>query len=221
MGGKSWILDLLFPPKCPFCGRVTERQEICPSCRKAACATEGAETVRTLSNGLVCAAPFWYEGVVRNGVLRLKFGGASGAAEILGGCIAQCAAEELGGRFDTVTWAPVSRRRLRSRGYDQAELLARAACRRWDTRPERLLRKAAHTPAQSGLKDAAARRANVLGVYEAVNPARIAGRQILLIDDVCTTGATLAECARVLRDAGAEDVVCAVLALDRKKRANY
>ena len=58
-----------------------------------------------------------------------------------------------------------------------------------------------------------ARRANVLGVYEAVDPERISGHRILLVDDICTTGATLMECARVLREAGAEDVICAAVAL--------
>ena len=217
---RTRILDLLFPPKCPFCGHVTDRTCICPDCGKTLPRTEGKETLRDLPGGLVCAAPLWYEGKAREGILRLKFGGASGGTDLLGGLIAQCAAEELSGRFDTVTWVPVSRKRLRRRGYDQAELLARAACRRWDTQPVRLLRKTVDNPAQSGLKDASARRANVLGVYEAADPAVISGRKVLLIDDVCTTGATLTECARVLRDAGAAEVVCAALALAREKRAS-
>ena len=79
-------------------------------------------------------------------------------------------------------------------------------------------RKTVHNPAQSGLKEAAARRANVLGVYEAVDPERISGHRILLVDDICTTGATLAECARVLREAGAADVVCAAAALTPLER---
>ena len=116
-----------------------------------------------------------------------------------------------------VTWVPVSRRRLRKRGYDQAELLARAACRVWSVKPERLLRKVQDNPAQSGLTEAAARRANVLGVYEPVDVGRIQGRRVLLVDDICTTGSTLAECARTLRDAGAAEVVCAAVALTREK----
>ena len=80
------------------------------------------------------------------------------------------------------------------------------------------VRKTVHNPAQSGLKEAAARRANVLGVYEAVDPERISGHRILLVDDICTTGATLAECARVLREAGAADVVCAAAALTPLER---
>ena len=73
-------------------------------------------------------------------------------------------------------------------------------------------------PAQSGLSDAAERRANVLGVYETVHPEEIRGKRFLLIDDVLTTGSTLAECARVLREAGAADVLCLTLAMTRGKK---
>ena len=114
-----------------------------------------------------------------------------------------------------MTWVPVSRRRLRQRGYDQARLLAERACRLWDTAPEQLLCKTVHNPAQSGLKDAGARRDNVRNVYVPADPARIRERRVLLVDDICTTGATLSACARVLREAGAADVVCAAAALTR------
>jgi predicted amidophosphoribosyltransferase len=83
----------------------------------------------------------------------------------------------------------------------------------WDTTPVRLLNKTVNNPAQSGLNDAAARRANVQGVYQPADPAATKCKRILLIDDICTTGATLSECARVLREAGAEEVVCATVAL--------
>ena len=117
-----------------------------------------------------------------------------------------------------MTWVPVSERRLRQRGYGQARLLAESACRRWDTKPVALLRKVADNPAQSGLTEAAARRANVLGVYEALPEA--AGKRVLLIDDICTTGATLTECVRVLKDGGAESVACAAVALTREKKVH-
>lgn len=212
------LLDLLFPPKCPFCEKVLDRPGICPKCKAALPWTAETEALREGPGGLRCAAPLWYEELARQGILRYKFRDASGLAEPLGELIAQCAAEHFSGEFDTVTWVPVSRRRLRERGYDQAELLARAACRRWETEPVRLLEKTAHNPAQSGIQDAAARRANVLGVYEPVKPERIRGRHILLVDDICTTGATLTECVRVLKDAGAESVVCAAVALTREKK---
>lgn len=215
---RERILDLLFPPKCPFCGRVVERPGICAACQKELPWTTEQETLR--SGGLRCAAPLWYEGLTRDGILRLKFGHAPAAAEPMGQRVAQCAAEQFGGEFDVVTWVPVSRKRLKQRGYDQAELLARAACRLWDTAPRHLLEKPLDNPAQSGIRDAAARRANVLGMYEPVGEEMV-GQRILLVDDVCTTGATLTECVRVLREAGAESVVCAVVAFTREKKGKH
>lgn len=218
MSGYAALLDLFFPPKCPFCGKVLDHAGICPACEKALPWTEEGAGVRELSGGVRCAAPLWYEGKVREGLLRFKFQGARAAAGPLGELVARCAAERFSGAFDVVTWVPVSRRRLRSRGYDQARLLAESACRLWEVRPEQLLQKITDNPAQSGLTEEAARRANVLGVYEAAEPERIQGCRILLVDDICTTGATLAECARVLREAGAADVVCAAAALTPLER---
>lgn len=216
---RDWIhqlLDLFFPPKCPFCGKVLDHAGICPACEKALPWTEEGAGLRELPGGLQCAAPLWYEGQVREGLLRFKFQGARAAAGPLGELVARCAAERFSGAFDVVTWVPVSRRRLRSRGYDQARLLAESACRLWEVRPEQLLQKITDNPAQSGLTEEAARRANVLGVYEAAEPERIQGYRILLVDDICTTGATLTECARTLRDAGAADVMCVCAALARR-----
>lgn len=216
MSRYAALLDLFFPPKCPFCGKVLDHAGICPACEKALPWTEEGAGVRELPGGVRCAAPLWYEGKVREGLLRFKFQGARAAAGPLGELVARCAAEQFSGAFDVVTWVPVSRRRLRSRGYDQARLLAESACRLWEVRPEQLLQKITDNPAQSGLTEEAARRANVLGVYEAAEPERIQGCRILLVDDICTTGATLAECARTLRDAGAADVMCVCAALARR-----
>lgn len=211
------ILNLLFPPKCPFCGRVLEVPGICPACQKALPWAEGEQSLRTLPGGFICAAPLRYEELARDGILRFKFRGRSAAAGPLGELIAQCAAEHFPGKFNVVTWVPVSRKRLRQRGYDQAELLARSACRLWGVKPQRLLEKISDNPAQSGLENAAARRVNVQDVYRASNAT---GKRVLVIDDICTTGSTLAECAQTLRRAGAEDVVCAAAALTPREKVN-
>ena len=211
------ILNLLFPPRCPFCGKISPG--VCPKCAPRLSCTAGKEVVREESGGLRCAAPLWYEGTAREGILRFKFRGSQSAAAVFGELLARCAAEELGGEFDTVTWVPVSKKRLRQRGFDQARLLAEEACRHWDTKPQKLLMKTADNPAQSTVHGgSAARRANVLGVFETVPGADIKGKRILLIDDICTSGATLRECVRVLMDAGAQSVVCAALAHAREKK---
>ena len=169
------------------------------------------------SGGVRCAAPLWYEEQMREAILEFKFQGRAAVAEPLGEEVARCAAERFGGEFDVVTWVPVSRKRLRKRGYDQSELLARSACRRWGTLPVAMLRKIVDTPPQSSLKEAAARRANVIGAYEAVNTEKIRNSRILLIDDIFTTGATMEECVRVLKEAGAASVVCVTAARTREK----
>ena len=118
----------------------------------------------------------------------------------------------FGGEFDIVTYVPVSKKRKQERGYDQSYLLARETCRHWSVAPETLLQKTKDNVAQSSLSSREERQKNVVGAYVAVNEDKIKGQRILLIDDILTTGATLREAARVLREAGAEKVICATLA---------
>ena len=199
---KIWngFLDLLFPPKCPFCKTVLTRPGICDDCAADLPWTD--DDFRVI-RGLYCAAPLRYEGAVRRTLLQFKFRGRVAVAEPLGNLLARCAAERFSGMFDAVTYVPVSRERRRQRGYNQSELLARAACRAWEARPEALLVKIADNPPQSGIPNAAARWKNVAGVYRPAPGKAISGRRVLLIDDICTTGATLCECAKTLRDGGA------------------
>ena len=105
------LLDLLFPPRCPFCGKIQDRSGVCPICQKNLPLTREGESVRLLEAGLRCAAPLWYEDIARQGLLRFKFHEGVSAADCLGEMIAQCAAEAFYGEFDLVTWVPVSRKR--------------------------------------------------------------------------------------------------------------
>lgn len=148
---------------------------------------------------------------MRESIHRYKFQDRSGYSGYYGHLLAQCVTDHLTGMYDLITWVPLSAKRLKKRGYDQAMLLAMAAALELDDVAVETLRKARDTEAQSGLKDRSARRANVLGAYEVIDPELIAGKRILLIDDVVTTGSTLSECARTLRTFGASDVVCASL----------
>ena len=203
--------DFLAPRHCPFCGAAPDGGELlCARCAAALPFTEG-RAVRTGPFGR-CAAPLWYEGSVRNAILAFKFKGKMGGLDCFGQMMARCAAEEFGGEFDAVTWVPVSPKRLRKRRFDQSRLLAASLCVDWHTAPVSTLRKIVDNPPQSGITEAAARRANVLGAYEPVDRAVIAGKLWLLVDDIVTSGATLSECVRVLREAGAADVVCLTLA---------
>ena len=208
--GRS-VLDFLFPAKCPFCGRVAGKELMCERCRKG---MPRCDRIRTGPFGQ-CAAPLYYEDRVRDAVLAFKFRGKVEYLNTFGALMAETAAQAFADRFDAVTWVPVSQKRLKKRGFDQARFLCASLCVDWHVQPQETLRKVRDNPAQSGIDDPAERRANVLGAYEAVDPANIAGKRFLLIDDIITTGATLAECVRVLKAAGAADVVCLTLAMAR------
>ncbi len=207
------LLGVFFPRKCPFCGKLTGKTLLCETCGAA---LPRCEEIRQGADFGRCTAPLYYEGPVRDAILAFKFKAKLGGLDAFGRLMAQTAAERYSGEFDAITWVPVSKKRLKKRGFDQARYLTASMCVDWHVAPLETLRKVTDNPPQSGLDDAAARRANVLGVYEAVSPEQFAGKRLLLVDDICTTGATLGECARVLKAAGAAEVLCLTLAMVRE-----
>ncbi len=214
MGFVKNVIDLLFPPRCVFCGRFLKKgeTEICKNCAKDLPFTEGAETFTRGEFFGVCAAPLYYRDNVRKSILKFKFGGAISHADCYARLMADCVNDELKGKYNLITWVPISDERMKKRGYDQAMLLALATALRLDDVAVETLRKTADIPAQSSIEGAEKRRANVMDAYEAVDTELVSGRKILLVDDIVTTGATLSECARTLLMAGAESVVCIALA---------
>ena len=216
-GPLGFVLDLLFPPKCVFCGKVLDSGEsgFCRRCQRELPWLTDGEAELTGEFFSLCAAPLRYQDKVRDSIHRYKFKGRRGYHKVYGKLVAQCVHDHLDGRYDLITWVPLSDRRRRERGYDQAFLLASAAALELGDVAVETLRKERNTDPQSGITEDAQRRANVLGAYTPVDPELVAGKRVLLIDDVVTTGSTLSECARTLRTMGAEDVVCAALARAR------
>ena len=207
------LTALLFPPKCMFCRSVTDEGYIC-----AQCARDLPRCGRVHSHGEFfskCVAPLYYTGNVRRAMLAYKFNGKRAYAAGFAALIAETVMAELTGAYDIITWAPVSAKRLRKRGYDQARLLAEKTAEILDVPVVSTLRKARHTRANSSLTGRESRAANVSAAYQVPDPALVRGKRVLLMDDIVTTGATLSECARMLLMAGAEDVVCAAAAAAR------
>lgn len=220
MGGFcEKLLDLIFPRRCVFCGARQSSDLPCPDCQRDLpwlldrAAESQAEFVE------LCASALIYQDTVRKSVLRLKFARRRGYVRALGPITAQCAGDHLAGRFDLVSWVPLSARSLRQRGFDQAEELAKYVAAAFDMEPVALLEKKSRVGRQSALHSEAQRRANVLGAFSLRKGAEVEGRRILLVDDILTTGATLSECARVLRTAGCESVVAVTLARAVRGRA--
>ncbi len=209
-GLKDRVLNLLYPPKCAFCRRLVDGERmLCPDCEKNLPFPEAENQRQAMPPLALCVSPLYYTEDVRRSLIRYKFHGAAAYCKIYGELMDSC----LRGQkvtADVVTWVPLSGKRLRKRGYDQARLLAAEVARRQKLPCERMLEKTRNNPAQSGTRNAEERRKNVEGVYRAVTDC--SGARILLVDDIVTTGATLEAAAEVLLKAGALEVTGLTLA---------
>lgn len=205
------LLDLLFPRKCAFCRRLTQNGAvICPRCRENLPYTNYAAR-QDFPHLDGCYSPLYYSDEVRQSLLRYKFGGLRMYAAVYGEFLAKCI-DENRISCDSIAWVPLSRRRLRQRGYDQARLLAEDLSKRLSIPCLPALRKVRNNPRQSATGNADKRRRNVKGVYAVLPEADLGGKTILLVDDIVTTGATLSEAASVLQKAGAASIIGLTLA---------
>lgn len=189
---------------------MKQETDLCHRCRAET--AEFSKARRKIPFVADWTAMWYYNGSVRKSLIRYKFYNARGYADTYGRFLAMHLMQEFPDGIDLLTWVPISAARRRKRGYDQVELLAFAIGKEWEQPPVRLLEKIRDTKPQSTMSDAAKRRANVMGAYRITDPVAVAGKQILLLDDIITTGATLSECARMLLTAGAKEVYGAAIA---------
>ena len=227
------MLDLLLPPLCLSCrAPVASQGGLCPNCWSAvhflaepACARCGTPFAQEIEGGLCCAAcladppPYdraravcRYDEASKGLVLSFKHADRPGLARFFTPWMARAAQELLVGA-DLILPVPLHRWRLLHRRYNQAALLAMGLSRRSGVKciPD-LLRRTRHTRSQ-GMLGREERERNLTGAIKmAKSAALVEGKRILLVDDVLTTGATLGECVRVLRQAGAGGIDVVTLA---------
>jgi ComF family protein len=215
---KEAFLDLLFPPRCIGCGM--EGDFLCGSCCDLLPALEPplCECCGVpLASGRFCQncidsnldvdgirSPFLHQGLAREAVHYLKYRNMKVLARPMAGLMAEyLKSNSL--PVDIITAVPIHSRRMRQRGYNQSDLLAEELSRSIKLPTSRgTLTRLRNTPSQVSL-GASERRSNVEGAFQCKYQI-FQNRRVLLIDDVCTTGATLNACAVALKEAGALSV---------------
>lgn len=186
------LLSRLAPPICPVCGLPLERPGVCRQCQEHPLQIDGIRSVAA------------YEGPLREAIRCFKYAYMRDLAQVLGDLlVAFWRANPI--RVDVIVPVPLHRRRLRERGYNQSALLAIHLGREAKLPVVcDVLQRNRYTTSQVrlGWRE---RRENVANAFSCVDQ-RLAGKRVLLVDDVCTTGSTLAACSEALRSGGARSV---------------
>jgi ComF family protein len=228
------LFDLLFPPSCASCDARLGPRAPEPFCEGCALSVDRLAAPFCLRCGVpfdaagpshccgrclrrpppytLARAPFLYGGALQDAIHRYKYEGHWTLARPLGQLLTGAILDLDPQSFDLVVPVPLHPRRLAERGFDQAVPLARAVARRHRlSLALRALRRTRPTTPQA-LLSGLARRRNVQNAFSVPRPREIEGLRVLLVDDVLTTGATAAACARALLAAGATAVGVLTLA---------
>jgi ComF family protein len=186
-------LPRLLPPLCPNCGRPQASGIVCPDCRQRKTEIDGIRS------------PFRFDEVVRKAIHQLKYRNLKAISP----CLAELLADYLESNHlpgEALVCVPLHPRRLRERGYNQSSLLAEELGRRIDLPViEDCLVRVKQAQPQVRAVDVDERRRNIADAF-VCRDERVSGKQIILIDDVCTSGATLESCAAALKSKGAASV---------------
>ncbi|MEK7520132.1 MAG: ComF family protein [Patescibacteria group bacterium] len=208
-GPFRFVFDLLFPLSCAGCG--AEGTVLCASCeRRIVIRRVPHHPPHVAGLSAVYAATEYRDPLVASLVARLKYDGVREAAPILGAwCLRHLV---YAGFAATATMlavpVPLSKERLARRGFNQAELIAERVARDLGIPvvPQALVRTR-NTAPQTAVALRIERVENVKGAFAVKDPSLVRGKIVLVVDDVTTTGATLSECARALKKAGAKEVI--------------
>lgn len=214
---------IIYPRRCNICGEVIAiDQSLCPDCKnvkrilgkictkcgkmKVSCDCKNSHHTPSY-NAIV--SPFVANEQILGAVHRLKFYSRRELAYPMGKEIANTVKERLGDiSFDYVTSVPMTKRRLRKRGYNQSQLLAQVVSKELGVPYKTLLKKIFNTKPQRSLS-ARFRRGNVFGAYDILPNVDVENKCILVIDDIKTTGSTISHCSYLLKIYGADSVYAA------------
>ena len=204
------LADLLLPPACPICDELLDysTEYICQTCRFGFDEFEpGSDRLGQPAIDSLHSA-FFFGGSLQQGIIKLKLAGRRELAPYLARQLfATILADWNWAKIDMLVAVPLHKNKLYKRGFNQSALLAREISSLSDCRfSAGILRRIRNTPSQSSVGDPSSRSLNVKGAFDVKPKTNLKNRCVCLVDDVVTTGATLSECARTLRKAGAAEV---------------
>ena len=227
---KEALLWLIFTDRCKYCNAIIEKGGICDDCHKhlpeikgerckfcgAGKERCGCKKHRMAFNGIT--SPFYYENGIRQGIQKLKFNGKEHIARALAYDMANCVKSDFPRvNFDFICFVPFTKLQKIRRNFNQSELLAEHIAKLLEIPLKDVLIKLFETESQHK-KSIRNRSGNVFGVYDVKENADVKGKTVLLVDDIKTTGATLNECAWILKIRGAKEVYCVTAALTGKEK---
>lgn len=208
------MLDLLYPNRCGFCDCFIPYYDyFCKTCTFRFSPPPAVSTKIDYIDEFTAATV--YDSLSRPFIAKVKnesngYALAAAAFMIYRQLLEEGKAED----FDVITFIPMRKEELRKRGYNQTKMIVKELSWLTDKPWINALKKVRHTKSQKTLK-MAERRENVKGVFVCRNERKLEGKTVLLIDDVCTTGSTLSEAARAMKNSGAVCVKAAVVAKTR------
>ena len=216
---KVFLLDLLFPKFCLGCGLeggwlcpacqdqiLLVKTQVCPTCERVSSGGRFCRKCRQKKylSGIIVSA-YYGEGPTKELIHNLKYHGILELSDFLGEMLAGALAENPPAKDMVLSFVPLHFLREKQRGFNQAEILTKVVAQRLKLPKARFLRKIRFTKRQVDLKGQE-RRKNLKNVFRVLPVFDPKGKTIVLVDDITTTGTTLEECARALKEAGAKRV---------------
>lgn len=207
----KWLVDLLYPNLCPFCGESIPFDEyFCKNCSNKFSLPPENDELWEYVDGFAAATAYDKVSIPFVGKMKRKNDGYALAGAAFKLYKNLCSAELLEG-VDFITYVPMRRKDIGKRGYNQAKIIALELSGLSGIRCSGLLKKIKATKEQKRLGEEE-RRVNVKGAFALKGKKNLIGKTVLVVDDVCTTGSTLSEAARVIKEAGAIKVVAGAFA---------
>ena len=210
------VLNFIFPPVCGICLKTSEKY-ICEQCMEII-KFKSLNNIDTYNNKNLKdhLYIFKYEGIIRQRMLDYKFKEKSYLHRSFSEMILNCKENiEFIKKYDVLIPVPIHKDRMKKRGYNQSELIAKDLVYKIKNIKlhNRVLIKTKNIVAQSSLNKKQ-REYNIKGVYKIKNAERIVNKKVVLLDDIFTTGSTVNECAKILKEAGCKEVGIVTIAKD-------